>query len=100
MRDDRRFVEHGPLLQLGLRAVLSVPLRTKGNVIGTLNVGSRQVGRYTEEDSELLLAIADQVVLAIQNLLAYERSRRSSNGSSRRTSTCRKSRGPIRLSRT
>jgi formate hydrogenlyase transcriptional activator len=49
-----------------------VPLRTKLGIIGTLNVGSREVGRYGEMDSELLLAIADQVVLAIQNMLAYE----------------------------
>ncbi len=72
LRKDPRFFEHGPLIQEGIRSALSVPLRAKGNVIGTLNVGSRQVGRYGETDCELLLAIADQVVLAIQNMLAYE----------------------------
>src|SRR5262249_32693506 len=41
-------------------------------IIGTLNLASREAGRYTETHSELLLAIADQVVLAIQNMLAYE----------------------------
>jgi formate hydrogenlyase transcriptional activator len=72
LRDDSRFVEHGPLIREGILSALSVPLRSKGTVIGTLNVGSREVGRYDESDSELLLAIADQVVLAIQNMLAYE----------------------------
>jgi len=72
LREDSRFVEHGPLVAEGLLSALSVPLRAKGKVIGTLNVGSREVGRYDENDSELLLAIADQVVLAIQNMLAYE----------------------------
>ena len=72
LRDDSRFVEHGPLIRDGLLSVLSVPLRSKGKVIGTLNVGSREVGRYDESHSELLLAIADQVVLAIENMLAYE----------------------------
>ena len=72
LRDDPRFVEHDPLIKEGLLSALSVPLRSKGEVIGTLNVGSRQVGRYDESHSELLLAIADQVVLAIQNMLAYE----------------------------
>src|SRR5262249_8531374 len=72
LRDDPRFVEHGPLIKEGLLSALSVPLRSKGKVIGTLNVGSGEVGRYDESDSELLLAIADQVVLAIQNMLAYE----------------------------
>jgi formate hydrogenlyase transcriptional activator len=72
LREDSRFVEHGPLLREGLLSALSVPLRSKGKVIGTLNVGSREIGRYDEDHSELLLAIADQVVLAIQNMLAYE----------------------------
>jgi formate hydrogenlyase transcriptional activator len=72
LRDDSRFLEHGPLIREGLLSALSVPLRSTGKVIGTLNVGSREIGRYDESDSELLLAIADQVVLAIQNMLAYE----------------------------
>jgi formate hydrogenlyase transcriptional activator len=72
LREDSRFVEHGPLISEGVLSALSVPLRSKGKVIGTLNVGSGEVGRYDESHSELLLAIADQVVLAIQNMLAYE----------------------------
>jgi formate hydrogenlyase transcriptional activator len=72
LREDSRFVEHGPLIKEGILCSLSVPLRARGKVIGTLNVGSQQVGRYEEKDSELLLAIADQVVFAIENMLAYE----------------------------
>ena len=72
LRVDSRFVEHRPLIREGLLSALSVPLRSNGKVIGTLNVGSREVERYDESHSELLLAIADQVVLAIQNMLAYE----------------------------
>jgi len=72
LREDSRFVEHGPLIGEGLLSALSVPLKSKGRVIGTLNVGSREIGRYDESHSELLLAIADQVVLAIQNMLAHE----------------------------
>ncbi|HEX9427799.1 MAG TPA: sigma 54-interacting transcriptional regulator [Candidatus Polarisedimenticolia bacterium] len=72
LREDTRFVEHAPLVRAGILSALSVPLRTKDKVIGTLNVGSREAGRYGESDCELLLAIADQVVLAIQNTLAYE----------------------------
>jgi formate hydrogenlyase transcriptional activator len=67
-----RFVEHPLLLEVGILSALSVPLRVKDKVLGTLNVGSREVGRYGQADSELLLAIADQVVLAIQNMLNYE----------------------------
>ncbi|MBZ5637806.1 MAG: sigma 54-interacting transcriptional regulator [Acidobacteriia bacterium] len=72
LRQDPRFIEHAPLIRDGILSALSVPLRAKGKVMGTLNVGSGEAGRYGEVDSELLLAIADQVVLAIQNMLAYE----------------------------
>jgi formate hydrogenlyase transcriptional activator len=72
LREDPRFLEHASLIKDGILSALSVPLRTKGRILGTLNVGSRQVGRYDEFDRELLLAIADQLVLAIQNMLAYE----------------------------
>ncbi|HZE88784.1 MAG TPA: sigma 54-interacting transcriptional regulator, partial [Verrucomicrobiae bacterium] len=72
LREGPQFLENVWLMQDGILSALSVPLRAKGIVIGTLNVGSREVGRYKERDSELLLAIADQVVLAIQNMLAYE----------------------------
>jgi formate hydrogenlyase transcriptional activator len=72
LREGPQFLEHVWLIQDGILSALSVPLRAKGKVIGTLNVGSREVGCYRERDSELLLAMADQVVLAIQNMLAYE----------------------------
>ena len=72
LSEDDRFAEHAPLLREGIRSALSVPLRAKGQVIGTLNVGGKEVGRYNEKDSDLLLAIADQIVPAIQNMLAYE----------------------------
>jgi formate hydrogenlyase transcriptional activator len=72
LREDPRFSEHGPLIAQGLLSALSVPLRAKDKVIGTLNVASCEVGRYDDSDAELLIAIADQVVLAIQNMLAYE----------------------------
>ncbi|HEX4824324.1 MAG TPA: sigma 54-interacting transcriptional regulator [Candidatus Polarisedimenticolaceae bacterium] len=72
LREDGSFTEHAALIAQGLLSALSVPLSAKGKVIGTLNVASREVGRYDESHSELLLAIADQVVLAIANMLAYE----------------------------
>jgi formate hydrogenlyase transcriptional activator len=72
LREDTRVVEHGPLVRAGILSALSVPLKAKDRVIGTLNVGSREVGKYGDWDCELLLAIADQIGLAIQNMLAYE----------------------------
>jgi len=72
LRAGTQFVESAPLVRDGILSALSVPLKAQDRIIGTLNVGSREVGRYGEADSELLHAIADQVVLAIQNMLSYE----------------------------
>ena len=72
MRDPPEFLEHAALLQGGLRSAVSVPMFVKGKIIGTLHVGSRVRGAYRADDVSLLLAIAEQVGLAIENLLAYE----------------------------
>jgi len=66
------FFEHAQLIKEGLRSAVSVPLEVKGKVIGSLNVGSRVPGNYGQGDASLLAAIAEQVALAIENLLAYE----------------------------
>jgi formate hydrogenlyase transcriptional activator len=72
MRNPPAFLEHAALVQGGLRSALSVPMSVKGKIIGTLHVGSRVCGAYGSDDASLLLAIAEQVGLAIENLLAYE----------------------------
>src|SRR5262245_25562442 len=72
LRDPPSFVEHPLLLEEGLRSAVSVPLTTKGKVLGTLNVASRVPGHYGEDVASLLAAIGEQVALAIENLLAYE----------------------------
>ena len=72
LREGPQFLEHVWLRKDGILSALSVPLCGNGKVIGTLDVGSRERGRYGEWDAELLSAIAGQVVLAIQNMLAYE----------------------------
>ncbi len=72
LREPPHFFEHDRLLREGILSAASVPLLVKGKIIGTLNVGSRGVARYGESDAALLLAIGEQIALAIENLLAYE----------------------------
>ena len=71
-RDAASFAEDPVLLQMGLRSAVTVPLNVKGKVLGTINVASRVPGRYDHDMATLLAAIAEQVALAIENLLAYE----------------------------
>jgi formate hydrogenlyase transcriptional activator len=66
------FLEHAALIRDGIVCAISAPLTTKGKILGTLNVGSRLPGRYGPADASLVGAIAEQVALALENLLAYE----------------------------
>jgi formate hydrogenlyase transcriptional activator len=71
-RSESRFAERALLLQTGMLSTVSVPLLTAGRAIGVLHVGSREANKYTAEDAEFLQALAGQVALAIENMLAYE----------------------------
>ena len=60
----------------GIASILSVPLRLKDKVIGTLNLNrlkSSISGNFTESDMELLSTLANQVAVAIDNVRLYER---------------------------
>jgi formate hydrogenlyase transcriptional activator len=72
MQDPPSFIEHPLLLHEGLRSAITTPMVTKGRILGTLNVASHVPGRYGEAEASLLTAIAEQVALAVENLLAWE----------------------------
>ncbi len=72
LEQERQFRVEDRLLAEGIRSYVVVPLLVKGKVLGTLNVGSKAPGRYSEEDAVLLQEVAHQIALAIENMLAYE----------------------------
>lgn len=58
---------------LGLRSVLCVPLHLKGATIGVIYVDNRlQAGIFTQDDLELLGAIASSAAIAIENARLYQ----------------------------
>jgi len=67
------------LMRTGDRAVLGVPLRAKGVIIGTLTVGDHAGRVWTETDVALMEAFADQAALALDNarLFAAEHAARA-----------------------
>ena len=71
-RSESRFTERSLLLQAGILSTVSVPLLAAGRAIGVLHVGSREANRYAAEDADLLQDLAQQVALAIENMLAYQ----------------------------
>ena len=60
------------LFEQGIRSYVATPLMRKGEVFGTLNVGSLAPNRYSEGDADLLAKVARQVALAVENTLAHE----------------------------
>jgi two-component system NtrC family sensor kinase len=50
-----------------LRSALSVPMFVGEDLIGALNVGSAEPGRFTDDDQRLLCTVANQVAVAVQN---------------------------------
>jgi formate hydrogenlyase transcriptional activator len=64
--NDRRLASEG------IRSDCVVPMLARGKCIGTLNVGSKVLNQYSEEDAEFLQEVATQVALAIENMQAYE----------------------------
>ena len=57
------------------RAFVSIPLQSKGNVLGVLNVFSYSPHRFTEDDMKLFQAVADLVGVAIEQADLYARLR-------------------------
>jgi diguanylate cyclase (GGDEF)-like protein len=53
---------------VGIQRVLGVPLKTKGQILGVLNVADTQEsGIYTEEQIRLVSLFADQASIAVEN---------------------------------
>lgn len=60
---------------LETRSELVIPLRVKGEVIGTLDVQSEDINAFLPEDIVVLQSLSDQVAVAIVNARLYDRSR-------------------------
>jgi len=60
------------LVEAGIRSYLLTPMVTKRGAIGILSLASLETDCYSEGDAELLVEVAKQVAMAIDNMLAYE----------------------------
>jgi signal transduction histidine kinase/putative methionine-R-sulfoxide reductase with GAF domain len=56
----------------GIRSELAVPIKVGNNVIGVLNVESKQISAFDEEDEKLLETLASHAATAIKNLKRQE----------------------------
>ena len=60
----------------GDAAVLAVPLRVKGQIIGALSVADGPGRRFTAAEVDMLQAFADQAAVAVENARLYEEAMR------------------------
>lgn len=70
--DDARFKFFHRLPEDRYQAFVSIPIISKGEIIGVINVQHKRSKRYTKETLALLLTIANQVGGAIANARLYD----------------------------
>lgn len=70
--DDARFKFFHRLPEDRYQAFVSVPITSKGKMVGVINVQHKRSKRYAEETLALLLTIANQVGGAIANARLYD----------------------------
>lgn len=72
LKVSRMFPEDELLFKAGMRCVLSVPLVSKGRVIGTINVGSKIPQYYKKKHINLLSEVAARIGPTVENALIYQ----------------------------
>jgi formate hydrogenlyase transcriptional activator len=60
------------LIAEGMRVECCIPLITREQALGTLNVASFRDSAFPQEDQDLLTQVAAQVAIAVENALAFQ----------------------------
>jgi GAF domain-containing protein/HAMP domain-containing protein len=60
-----------------IQSELALPLISRGEIIGVLDVQSTKLGDFSKEDSSVLQTLADQIALAITNARLFEETQAS-----------------------
>lgn len=75
MSDDRSISSDSKLE--GTQSELALPLKSGDEIIGVLDIQSRNANDFGEDDISALSILADQVGIALQNALLFEESQRA-----------------------
>jgi GAF domain-containing protein len=71
--EDERFRDFRSVRMYGIRSLLCVPLRLRGEVVGTVYLDSRRPSvAFTEEGLHFLEIFANMAALALQNAQAFD----------------------------
>jgi len=72
VRQDPHFIN---MEDSGTLSEITVPLKTKGQIIGVLDAQSQHLNAFDESDLVMLQSLADQAAIAIENARLYEQAR-------------------------
>lgn len=72
--DPRFFDQVEKTTEFPTRSIVALPLITKDKVVGVLEVLNKEVGQYSEDDREVLEALAAQAAVAIENTRMFQQS--------------------------
>ena len=72
---DGRWVESPLLRDEGMQSRIIVPLMVKDRVTGTVSVAARSLHAFSEADLEMVVPLAAQLALAVENVRLYEKER-------------------------
>ena len=75
--NDPRVANRELVIAEGLKAFICVPLRARDRVLGVLNVASRLPRKFTTNDVHMLYAIGDQLGIAVEHAMLYDRLRKA-----------------------
>lgn len=73
-QDKRHFTNIDKQISFETRSMIAVPLVAKQKLIGVLEVLNKKHGAFDEEDQEILLALAAQAAVAIENSRLFQQS--------------------------
>jgi formate hydrogenlyase transcriptional activator len=68
---ERELSNDDEFVRLGMREACSLPLVSRGRIVGTLDLGRGRDAAFTEDEVEFLTQIASQVAIAVDNAVAY-----------------------------
>ncbi len=70
--NDVQLPDDVPMTAIDIQSSMVIPLRVKGQIVGTWNIGSRQMRAYGPEEMVIAQSMADQLAIAIENARLYE----------------------------
>jgi signal transduction histidine kinase len=73
-KDPRHFGNIAKATKVTTTSMLGVPLIAKDKVIGTLEAINKRMGEFTQDDQNVLMALAAQAAVAIENARLFQQS--------------------------